>query len=677
MAGTPDKEFYDVEVHYNVQIPTRDGLALSANLFRPVACREGETFPAVLEMIPYRKDDWRYQADHRRMTYLAQRGYVGCRLDIRGTGSSPGLALDEYTTAETWDGYDTVGWLAAQPWCNGRVGMWGISYGGFTAIQVAKLQPPSLKAIVPVYATDDRYTDDVHYVGGCMTASELAQYAVSQVAMNALPPRPEYSRARWAEQWLARLEKTPPWLLAWLRQQTDGPYWRSGSLAPDYDRITCAIFHIGGWADGYTDPVLRMQEKCINAPRKALIGPWVHMPPDSAYPGPNVDYLHEMVRFFDYWLKGVDNGVMEEPPLTYFRREYTPPEPFPPQVNGSWCSEAAYPVARQQVHSFYLGQGTLQAEPLATSHAETYPHRPTLGTRASLCWGAGGMPNGLARDLRPDEALSLTYTSQPLAEPLDILGFPVAVLYLSSGAPVAHVVVRLADVAPDGTSALVTTGVLNLTHRHGHDKPQPLAPGEIYEIRVQFKAAGYRFLAGHRLRLSVASAYWPSIWPSPYKAVNTLYSGPAHPSRLVLPVLPPNPEALAPPPLKSSPPCLISVGGETNEPPVWEITEDVINQAVTVKVYEGGASLLPDGTRLFISEQLEMTAYHHDPAHARIYNRVIYHLSERGYETLITAAGTIRSTLTDFHVDTRLNVSLNGSPFFEKSWLESISRQLL
>jgi hypothetical protein len=145
-----------------------------------------------------------------------------------------------------------------------------------------------------MYATDDRYTDDVHYNGGCLTASDLAQYAIGMVAMNAMPPRAEYVGRDWAAQWKARLEQTPPWLIEWLRQQTDGPYWRVGSVALDYTRITCAIFQIGGWADSYTSPVLRIQERCVNAPRKALIGPWVHSLPDSAYPGPNIDYLHEM-----------------------------------------------------------------------------------------------------------------------------------------------------------------------------------------------------------------------------------------------------------------------------------------------------------------------------------------------------------------------------------------------
>jgi len=402
---------HDVQIRYNVAIPVRDGITLSANLFLPVPNHPNETFPAILEMIPYRKDGWRFSTDHALMTYFAERGYVGCRLDIRGTGSSRGIAYDEYTVEETQDGYDVVEWLAAQAWCNGNVAMWGISYGGFTSIQVAMLQPPSLKAIIPVYATDDRYTDDVHYIGGCKTVSEMAQYAVSQVAMNALPPRTDYLGAEWATIWRERLEETPPWLIQWLKHQCDGPYWRNGSLAPDYARIQCAMMLIGGWNDGYVDAALRMMEHCT-APRKAIIGPWVHQLPHYAYPGPTIDWLHECVRFLDFWLKGRKNHVMEEPAIIYYQWEHTKPEPFPVHLNGQWRAMPAHPTTTSQ--TLYLGATTLSATPSTVAACDQYLHRPTLGIHGSLCYGGGAEPNGLARDLRPDEAYSLTYTSAPV-----------------------------------------------------------------------------------------------------------------------------------------------------------------------------------------------------------------------------------------------------------------------
>lgn len=669
-------DFHAVDTHYNLRLPMRDGVQLSANLWRPAGTDGHETYPAILEMIPYRKDDWRYATDHRLGVYFARRGYAFCRLDVRGTGSSEGIALDEYTAAETQDGYEVVEWLAAQPWCSGRVGMWGISYGGFAAIQVAKLRPPHLRAIIPMYATDDRYLDDVHYLGGCAAVSDLSQYAVSMVACNAMPPRLEYA-GNWAAEWKARLEQTPCWLVEWLQHQTDGPYWRAGSLAPDYDRLECAVFTIGGWMDSYVDPVLRMQARCRNAPRKSLIGNWVHEYPARAYPGPNLDHLHEMARFFDHWLKGEANGVMAGPALTWFRREYTAPEPFPARFNGEWAAVQEYSDATTQPHELYLDGATLSPRPAAREGIDRYRHQPTQGFRSgSLCWGAGSPPNGLARDLRPDEATSLTYTSEPLTEALDILGKPEAVLYLSSDAPTANVVVRLADVAGDGVSTQVTAGILNLSHRDGHERPRPLTPGEIYAVRVPLRAAGYRFRPGQRIRLSVASAWWPVIFPSPYESEHELHYGPAHPARLILPALPAE-ACIAAPDFKATAPDLIAIGGGTDDEPQWQVVEDVIGQTVTVKIYEGGSTTLPDGRSLFASERIELSAHHVDPLRARLHNTVTYRSSEQGYQIEVTSTGALRATRDHFHLDVQLKVWLNGSEFFARSWLESVPRQLV
>ena len=674
---------HEVGALYDVRIPVSDGLELSANLWlpRPLPDEPDETFPAILEMIPYRKDDWRLASDMARGEWLAARGYVLCRLDIRGTGSSPGIAQDEYTPRETQDGYDAVEWLAAQPWCNGNVGMWGISYGGFTSIQVAMLRPPHLKAIVPVMATDDRYTDDVHYIGGCVTVSELSQYAVSMVGMNAMPPKPEYRGAEWAEEWKARLEKTPVWLFEWLRQQHDGPYWRQGSLAPDYGAIEAAIFSIGGWMDSYVDPVLRMQERCT-APRRSLIGNWVHSLPDDAYPGPDLDWLHEMVRFFDHWLKGVENGVMDEPGLVLFRREYADPEPFPATWPGEWLGLESWPPSDAGERVLHLAPGGLALvgglddEAGKDPSVERFRHRPTNGTRASLSWGAGGAPNGLARDLRPDESMIPTFTSLPLEEPLDVVGFPTAILAWESSAPIATAVVRLSDVAPDGTSAQVTAGILNLTHRDSHASPTALEPGVATGVRIQMRSTAYRFLPGHRIRLSVASSYWPVIWPSPFSAEYGLHLGGEADSRLVLPTI--GGGSLPAPPFKTTPAGLRSIGSSTEEPPTWRVTDDVIAGTVTVTSSEFGEVVMPDGmSSLYTGERLEMTASDDDPAHARMHNEVIYRLRDHGSEVLIEASGTIRSTDTDFHMNVGLKVTLDGAPFFERGWLETIPRRLV
>ena len=409
-----------------------------------------------------------------------------------------------------------------------------------------------------MYATDDRYTDDVHYIGGCVTASELTQYAVSQVASNALPALPARAGEDWIAAWRARLEATPVWLIPWLRHQHDGPYWRQGSLAPDYDRIEAAILLFGGWMDSYIDPVFRMLDRCT-APRRAIVGNWSHEFPDDGYPGPNLDWLHELVRFFDHWLKGEPNGTMDEPALTWFQRDFAPPEPFPAAWPGRWRAAAAFPPTGAGRRTFWLAsgdeplRGRLSVEATGTPGIAIFPHRATIGTHGGLSWGAGGSPNGLARDIRPDEAGVPSYTSDALDEPLEILGMPELVAEISADMPVATVVVRLSDVAPDGLSVQVTAGILNLTHRRSHAVPEPLTPGITETVRVPLRAAGYRFAAGHRVRVSVASACWPVVWPSPYIGSIAIHHGvaPANgsaalASRLELPLAAPLDDAEVP-----------------------------------------------------------------------------------------------------------------------------------
>jgi putative CocE/NonD family hydrolase len=683
---------HDVETRLGLVISARDGIELSANVWLPVPAPDQPEVrvPAILEMIPYGKDNWRRNADVARGTYLARRGYALCRVDVRGTGSSGGVALDEYTEAETRDGYDAVEWLAAQPWCTGAVGMWGISYGGFTAIQVAKLRPPHLRAIVPIQATDDRYLTDVHYVGGCVTASELSQYAVSQVAMNAMPPDPAIRGATWRDDWLARLEATPPWLFEWLRQQVDGPYWRPGSLAPDYGAIEAAILNVGGWMDSYVDAALRMQAACI-APTRTIVGNWVHGLPSSATPGPTIDELHEMVRFFDRWLRDEPNGAEAEPPVVWFERDYAEPEPFPASLPGRWRAAAAFPHPSAEARSwtFEGGQLPLVGRLVADENApdapvaaavDRYRHRATLGTRASLSWGAGGPPNGLARDLRPDESLGPTYTSDPLTVAVEAFGVPEVVLYLSVSAPVATAVARLSDVAPDGTSAQVSAGILNLTHRRSHATPEPLLPGRVEQIRISLRPTGYRFAPGHRIRVSVASSAWPVIWPSPDPAVFELNRGPDAPSRLILPVVPPagGPGDLPVPVFKTTPPDLPEVGAEgTADPPVWRIASDVVADTVTVTIHDGGEDLLDDGRKLYSAETLELTASDSRPAEASLAADVVYRWHEHAFETEIQARSLQTSDHDAFDLAVELEVDVDGEPFFRRRWRESIERRLV
>jgi putative CocE/NonD family hydrolase len=636
--------------------------------------------PAILNTDPYRKDDWSSSWDLALGGYLVERGYAYCRLDVRGTGSSGGVPMDEYTEAETLDGHDTVEWLAAQPWCSGAVGMWGLSYGGFTSIQVAATRPPHLKAIVPIQATDDRYTDDVHYVGGAMTVSEKAQYAVSQVAMNALPAAPGAWGDGWLDRWRERLDATPVWLFEWARQQRDGPYWRRGSLAPDYGAIDAAVLHFAGWMDGYVDAALRMQARCVNAAgRRTIVGPWVHGLPDHAYPAPNIDWRAEMVRWFDRWLKGIDNGVDTEPALTWFQRDPSPPERFPARLSGAWQAIPDWRDAPERVSFALDAGGRLGTQPSTVAGVERFLHRPTAGVDGgSLCWGAGHPPNGLAADLRIEASNGPAWTSDPLDAPFELLGTPVAVLHVASQRPVAFLVARLGSVAPDGSIEQVCEGLLNLTHRDSHASPAPLEPGRVHEVRLALRSAGYRFPAGHRIQLSVASSHWPVVWPSPGENELAIHRGPGRPSRLELPIAPPAASRVAPPRFDEAPVEIDRSVTISSEPARWSTERDADAATVTIRTHEGETSLLADGvSTLYVGETLAMTASERVPGDGRFENVCTYRLVRDGATIEVVADGITVATSTALAMDVGLRVTLDGAPFFARDWHEVVPRDLL
>ena len=326
-------------------IPMPDGVDLAATLYLPDDA-DTAPIPALLEYLPYRKDDAMLARDHDLYAYMARSGYAGARVDIRGTGRSGGtLPGGEYTETEQRDAEDVIAWLADQPWCTGAVGMWGISWGGFNAIQVALRHPPALKAILAVDASDDLFHDDVHYIDGL---PHLDEYALMIDHLNMLPAAPEF---RLDEDALARMD-TEPWLISFLGQGQDGPFWGRASLRPDYGRLTVPAFLIGGWYDGYRDSVPRMLAH-VPAPVKVLLGPWNHTYPHNAVPGPAIEWRADAVRWWDHWLKGAGNGIMSEPPVTVYVRHWHPPDVELAEIPGCWRRESALPPERAEFRTWF------------------------------------------------------------------------------------------------------------------------------------------------------------------------------------------------------------------------------------------------------------------------------------------------------------------------------------
>lgn len=508
---------HPVRVLRHVWIPLDDGTRLAARVWLP-ADATGPV-PAVLEYIPYRKNDATAPRDVTLHGRFAQAGYASIRVDCRGSGDSDGVMLDEYHPTELADALEVLAWIERQEWSDGQVAIIGKSWGGFNGLQIAALDPPQLRCIVTVCSTDDRYADDVHYAGGSLLASEMLPWASTMLAYNARPHDPAVLGDDWRAAWLDRLERAVPYVEEWLTHQRRDAYWRHGSVCEDYSAIKVPVYAVGGWLDQYRGAVFRLLEQ-LHVPVKAMLGPWSHNYPHQAAPGPAFDFQGECVRWFQRWMSGEDDGIMDEPRLHAWIPEPAPVGSDRGERHGRWVCEPSWPAPGVRPDTTLLadlagGAGSVPAvlrSPLA------------VGAAAGDFLKFGDLP-GQYGDQAADDGRAHTFTGPPLAERVEILGEPRVTLRVTSDRPHAQLAVRLCEVAPDGSSRLVTTGLLNLAHREGHAEPRSLEPGRAYEVAVPLFAIGHAFAAGNRIRVSVSASLWPWAWPSPEAVAVELDTG--------------------------------------------------------------------------------------------------------------------------------------------------------
>jgi putative CocE/NonD family hydrolase len=515
----------------NEWITLKDGTRLAARLWIPDA-EAGTRSPVVLEYLPYRNHDVTRRINNATGQRLAQYGIGYARVDIRGSGNSDGVLVGEYTRQEQSDGVEVIAWLAAQPWCNGSVGMRGISWGGFNCVQIAALAPPQLKAIMPACFTDNQFTDDAHYYGAALSNPNYFWGVMFQSVMGA-PPDPQIVGDHWREMWMKRLAGLPPILAEWTRHQRYDEHWKTGSVAVDYSRIKCAVYTVGGLNDHFINVNSRVMAN-LKVPRKCIIGPWAHNWPDAADPGPSLEWEAEEVRWWHHWLNGVETGIMDEPMFRVYLCDKTAIEVWPDDIPGQWVAEDAWPSPRIQPTTFFLNADGLS--PASGEHkALSYRGDKITGTLRGEP-DAFFFPTDLPQEQTPDDRLSLVFDSQPLTSDLDVVGNPVLKIRVSADVPVAKLAVRLTQVTPDGKSWASTMGMLNLTHRDSNEHPSALEPGRSYDVEVPLTFMSQRLKAGNRLRVALAENFWPLVWPSPRIATLTMTTGV---SCLVLPVRPP------------------------------------------------------------------------------------------------------------------------------------------
>jgi predicted acyl esterase len=629
------------------RIPVRDGSWLAATLYLPDETAGPQ--PCLVEALPYRKDDLTSSYAESYRSLCANHGYAVARIDVRGTGSSPGDALDEYQEAEQRDLPDAFAWLAGQDWCDGQIGMWGTSYSGFNSLQVAAERPPELKAICAIYATDDRWTDDVHWRGGALRLVDLVDYDHYMSPMCVLPPVPAVWGDDWRAEWERRLETNEPWLLTWLRENRPGPYWDHGSLrlggtSAGYERIGCPVMLVTGWADGYRNNSFRTVAELARhgVPHRLLAGPWAHADPTTAMPGPRIDFEVELAGWFDHWLRGTGEHTDR---LDVFVRTSTRPEIDLDLHEGRWVTLSSVPPVHEAT--------------LDLSAPATLAVAADVGTTAWIdC--AGHLPWGLSGDQRVDDERSLTWEVDP--PPNAVVGHPVLRARLWATEPAASLSVKLCDVFPDGTSALVSRGSIDLAYRAGvHGSPSPLVPGHEVEVEVVLDACAYEWTPGNTLRVSVAGSDWPNTIAPPAPVTITLRT-----ASLTLPFLDgEHPVPTFEPGAEHS--------SETTEGIGWSLHHDVLERRTSATTRSESRYRTPyDGTahELYLGEVSVDTRTFAQKAWAN----TVFDLTWPGIEVTVRSTMTVDIRPASYDVRIWTQAVLDSESISERSWQESIPR---
>lgn len=654
----------------HLEIALSDGCRLAARLWLPEDA-EALPVPAILEYIPYRKRDHTAPRDESMHPWIAASGYACLRVDIRGNGESEGLMLDEYLPQELQDGLEVIAWIAAQSWCSGAVGIMGISWGGFNGLQIAALRPPALKAVLTLCSTDDRYADDIHYKGGCLLNDNLA-WGATMLAFSSRPPDPALLGERWRERWLQRLENMPFLAANWLRHQRRDTFWEHGSVCEDFAAIETPVLAVGGWADPYSNAVPRLLAG-LGASAWGLVGAWGHRYPHLGVPGPAIDFLPEMLSWWDRWLAGRPGAFEKVPAYRAFLLDGPDAGQGADERAGFWITEPAWPSPNVETRSLFLaGDGSL-SERAGASAPLSFSSPLTVGLTAGRFYPRVGRPD-LPRDQREDDALSLCFDGPPLPEPLDLFGAPTLRLTLASDRPQALLAARLCAVAPDGASHRITFGLLNLTHHQGHAAPAALTPGRRFEVQLQLDDIAYRVPPGWRLRVALSTSYWPMVWPSPARASLTLDAGPA---RLELPV---RPAAAGPEAEFDPPPAGPGAGGgvEMLVPPSIErrITRDLASGLVTVETLDdSGRKRLPAHgleTRLVARERYTIDPA--DPTSARAETHWTSETERGDWRVSTESRSEMTCDAETFHLRAALSGSEGGERRFERTWEDSIPR---
>jgi predicted acyl esterase len=647
-----------------VLIPMKDGVRLAADLYAPVKMKKNERLPVILEYLPYRKDENR-PGRLGSFDYFINHGYIVARVDIRGTGRSEGKLVDgEYSEQEQLDGVQVIDWLSKQNFSNGNIAMIGISWGGFNGLHLAMRHPPALKTIISCMSTDDLYQDDVHYIDGM---HHIDTYELGMDLSNTIPGPPDFDIG--GDYFKNRFE-TEPWILKYKKQQADGPFWDRASLNRDYSLIDIPVFLVGGYYDGYRDIVPRMVQNA-DVPYIALLGPWNHTFPHNADPEPAIEWREMAVRWLDHWLKGEDTGILEEPSIYYYQRDWHEPGENLKNIPGRWYTSDRWPETKESI--LYLNQDhDLVATPAEFKHSLIYNVTAPDATGVAMWWG-DWFP-----DQRASDAHSLVYDSEPITDSVEIMGIPQVTLQTSTDAPAANWFARLSDVAPNGMVTHITGAGFNGNHVESPEKPIRLIKDKIYTIQIDLHVTSWTFQEGHKIRIAINNSQWPTIWPSPYAMTTTIRSNDKGKSFLKLPVLT-NPTPLAKPfPKPEAAPKLdgygtIAAGTPSGYAELEEAVRDESTGTTSVLSTNSGSDKYPWGIHHY-TQSLTHIASDEEPANSGVRSTYTISVEQEGRILKWTGILDFSSDEKTFFYQYKRVLEKNGEVIKEKEWVEDIPR---
>lgn len=655
----------------NVFIPLPDGTRLAARVWMPVDALKNPV-PVILEYLPYRKRDGTVVRDALTHPYMAGHGYACVRVDMRGNGDSDGIMLDEYTSQELQDAVDVIAWLRVQPWSTGKLGMMGISWGGFNSLQVAALNPPGLEAIITLCSTDDRYSDDIHYKGGCLLGENLG-WSATMLAYSSRPPDPAIVGERWKEMWIQRLENEPLLAVPWLKHPHRDAYWKHGSVCEDIGAIKAAVLAVGGWNDAYSNAVPRLVGS-IRSTVKGIIGPWAHKYPHFAVPQPRIGFLQESLRWWDRWLKQKDTGVELDPAHRTYIMELNRPDAHVAHIGGRWVADTQWPSRNTVVERWYLNDTGLERDAgrVRKLPVQSPQYVGADGGEFCVIW----LGPEFAGDQRQDDAGSLTFDSEALAKAFDLVGAPVLNLRFSSDKPVGLIAVRLNAVWPDGYVSRLTYATANLCHRDGHEFPQALEAGKTYTLKIKLDDVACTLPKGHKLRVALSTSYWPMVWPSPEPVCLTVHTASSY---LDVPVRPRRRNEPVPAfaPAEAAEPVQLQTLSK-----LWNKRELTIDQASGERCLAivddfGRSTIVEHGLTTWGCGRENYRILPNDPLSARQDCHWSMEMSRGDWSVRTETFSSLRATRTHWVVSGRIQAFEGSTMIFEKTWDEKVRRKLV